>query len=177
MGAYQDDTGIHGGGAVYIIRDVHVLRGTDARTVRIIPDTAPIVTISAPTNGHRVTEGTVLNFTGTVSDTLDGTISNQLDWYSSIDDTIANNTASFTTTSLSAGTHTITANVTDSDGNVGSASISVNILADAAPIVTISAPTNGHRVTEGTTLNFMGNATDTFDSALWNQLDWLFQYR
>ena len=164
IGAYRDDTGGSDRGSVYIMHGINVLRGTDARTVTVLADTAPTVTIITPANNHRATVGTTLNFTGTATDTLDGTISNSLDWYSSIDGSISNDTASFTITSLSIGTHTIIANVTDTDGNVGTTSVSVTVLADAVPTVSITRPANGTEVSEGTEIEFSVRARDTFDA-------------
>ena len=146
--------------------------GAATLTVTIRADDAPTVSITAPADNHQATVGASITFTGTATDTLDGTISDSLDWYSSIDDSIATNTASFTTTSLSTGTHTITANTTDTDGNVGAATLTVTIRADDAPTVSITAPADGHTVTTGTSITFTGTATDTLDGPISTQLDW-----
>ena len=172
IGAYRDDTGGPDRGTVYVLYGINVHRGTDARSITILVDTVPTVTITAPTDGHSITSGTSVTFTGTASDTLDGTISGSLDWYSSRDGSIQSNSASFNTTSLSTGTHTITANVTDTDGNVGSASISVQIVSADVPTVTITAPANNHKVTVGTSVTFTGTASDTVDGTISGSLNW-----
>ena len=128
--------------------------GSSTVSVTILADVAPTVTITAPADNSQVTVGSSVTFTGTASDTLDGTISGSLNWYSSRDGSIANNTSSFNTTSLSTGTHTITANVTDTDGNVGSSTISVQIVSADVPTVTITAPANNHKVTVGTSVQY-----------------------
>ncbi len=89
-------------------------------------NTAPTATISSPTNGSSFTQGTAVGFAGTATDTEDGTISGSLSWTSSLDGAIGSG-ASFSTTSLSVGGHTITASVTDSGGLSDSDAISVTI--------------------------------------------------
>jgi len=82
-----------------------------------LPNTPPSVSISAPTDGTSFTEGDTITFTGTASDTEDGYLSANLSWLSDIDGSIGSG-GSFTSNTLSVGTHTITASVTDS-GNLG----------------------------------------------------------
>ena len=114
-----------------------------------------------------------MRFTGTATDTLDGTISSSLDWYSDTDGSLANNTASFAITSLSTGTHTITANVTDTDGNVGSATITVTVLTDTAPTISITAPANNTQVRAGYDVTLTGIATDHEDGDLLPSISWI----
>ena len=92
-------------------------------------NTAPSVTISAPASGTSVNQGTSLIFTGSASDTQDGSITAKLSWSSNIDGTIG--TGSGFSKVLSAGSHTITARVTDSGGMTASKSVSVTIAASA----------------------------------------------
>ncbi|MEM9555024.1 MAG: PepSY domain-containing protein [Acidobacteriota bacterium] len=89
-------------------------------------NTAPTASITAPTSGSAFDEGTSVSFTGTATDTEDGTISGSLSWTSSLDGAIGSG-ASFSTSTLSVGSHTITAAVTDSGGLSDSDSISVTI--------------------------------------------------
>jgi len=93
-------------------------------------NTAPAVVISAPADGASFTEGSAVSFAGSATDAEDGDLSASLTWSSSLDGTIGSG-ASFQTTTLSAGSHTITASVTDSGGLAGSAQISITI--DPAP--------------------------------------------
>jgi PKD repeat protein len=71
---------------------------------------APTVTITAPANGATFTEGDSVTFTGTADDSNDVDISAQIVWNSSIGGDFGTG-ASVTTTTLSDGTHIITARV------------------------------------------------------------------
>ncbi len=82
----------------------------------------PVVTITAPADSSSFGIGDSILFTGTATDLEDGDISASLSWSSDIDGVIGSG-ASFSTSSLSVGVHTITASVTDSDTNPGSDSI------------------------------------------------------
>lgn len=89
----------------------------------------PTVDITAPVNGSSSTEGDTVSFAGTATDTEDGPLSASLSWSSSLDGNIGSG-ASFSTSALSVGSHTITAAVTDSGGLSGSDSIDINVDAD-----------------------------------------------
>ncbi len=103
-------------------------------------NTAPSVSITSPANGSSFAAGASVSFTGTATDTQDGSLTASLAWTSSINGSIGSG-GSFSTSTLSAGTHTITAAVTDSGGLPGSASISVTINAG------VTALTNGVAIT------------------------------
>ena len=86
----------------------------------------PEIAIIAPTDGSTSVSGDSVTFSGTATDPEDGTISADIMWTSSLDGPIGTG-ASFSTASLSLGTHTITAEVTDSDTNSSSDSITVYV--------------------------------------------------
>jgi hypothetical protein len=92
-------------------------------------NTAPQVAISAPADGATFTAGTTISFAGSATDSEDGNLSASLSWSSSRDGTIGSG-GSFTST-LSVGSHTITAAVTDSGGLPGSAAITVTVTDDS----------------------------------------------
>jgi subtilisin family serine protease len=100
-------------------------------TVTALP-TAPSVAISSPGSNSSFVSGTSITFTGTATDTTDGSLASALQWTSSSQGVIGSG-ASFSTSSLTVGTHTITASATDSNALTGSASIQVTIAATAAP--------------------------------------------
>ncbi len=86
----------------------------------------PIVTITAPAGGSTSVEGDPVTFSGTASDPEDGDLSASLAWTSSLDGAIGGG-ASFMTSSLSVGTHTITASATDAAANTGIATIEIEV--------------------------------------------------
>jgi hypothetical protein len=86
----------------------------------------PVVAITAPANGSSFTSGEPVSFSGTAVDTEDGNMAANIGWTSSIDGSIGSG-ASFSTSSLSNGTHSVVASVTDSGGKTGSDQISVTI--------------------------------------------------
>ena len=87
----------------------------------------PTVSITAPADGSSSNDGDSVSFAGTANDPEDGNLSGSLSWSSSRDGAIGSG-ASFSTSSLSVGSHTITASVTDSDGLSGSDSISITVI-------------------------------------------------
>ncbi|HUF16217.1 MAG TPA: S8 family serine peptidase, partial [Acidimicrobiia bacterium] len=98
--------------------------GSDSITVDVV-DAAPTVTISSPTDGASFSSGETITFSGSASDTEDGDLTNNLAWTSDRDGAIGSG-GSFSAT-LSDGTHVITATVTDSGGNTGSASVTITV--------------------------------------------------
>ncbi len=128
-------------------------------------NTAPSVSITAPTNGSSFASGTAVTFSGTASDTQDGNLSSSLAWTSSLDGTIGSG-ASFSTSTLSVGTHTITAAVTDSGSLSGSAAISVTITSGGSVTVTFySVAAQDGRLWESTETSNSGGGGNSTDNA------------
>lgn len=90
----------------------------------------PTLTITSPTDSTSVEEGTTLTFSGTAQDAEDGNISVNIVWNSSLDGQITNSTT------LSIGTHTITASVRDNGGLMASDQVTLTVT--AAPASTTS---------------------------------------
>ena len=88
-------------------------------------NTAPAVTISSPASGTSYASGTAVSFSGSASDTQDGSITAKLAWTSSIDGAIG--TGGAFTKVLTAGSHTIKATVTDNGGLTTVKQITVTI--------------------------------------------------
>ncbi|MFZ9689398.1 MAG: S8 family serine peptidase, partial [Phycisphaerales bacterium] len=110
-------------------------------------NTAPTVAISSPTSGGSFTAGAAITFTGTATDTQDGSLTASMTWSSSLQGTIGTG-ATFTRTDLIAGTHVITARATDSGSLQGSASVTITVTSGgtvpAAPsglVVTVAGTT------------------------------------
>ena len=85
---------------------------------------SPTVSISSPFDNSSFDSATVISFTGSASDIEDGEITNLI-WTSSIDGDIG--TGSSFSYPLSDGTHSITAQVTDTGGKTSSDSITVTV--------------------------------------------------
>jgi leucyl aminopeptidase len=96
-------------------------------------NTAPTVAISAPANGASYAQGASVTFSGSASDTQDGSLSGSIQWTSSINGALGTG-ASVSTAALAVGAHTITAKVTDSGGLSATATISVTITGTATEL-------------------------------------------
>ena len=136
--------GPFGGGSVSVTESFTVPAECSGGT----SNQAPVVTISQPTtNGGSVsfTQGATVSFSGAGNDAEDGNVGASLVWDSSINGQIGTG-PSFSTSSLSVGTHTITATATDSAGAPGSASITVIISSAPSSInLTATLSTKGSR--------------------------------
>ncbi len=101
----------------------------------------PTVAISSPANGSTFDSGVSINFTGSATDPEDGDLTASLTWKSSIDGPIG--TGGNFSRNLSDGEHTITAEVTDSDGATGNASVIITVGTPApAPTLGVSVTTD-----------------------------------
>jgi hypothetical protein len=114
-----DDIGAPGRDPQYGFGLVDAVEATQA------VNAAPVVSIASPTDGATFDSGATVLFAGTASDAEDGDLTGSLIWNSSIDGQIGIG-GSFSTT-LSDGSHIITAAVTDSGGKAGSDSVGVTI--------------------------------------------------
>ncbi len=95
-------------------------------------NTPPAVTVLLPSNGATFTAGDTVSFSGSATDAEDGTLTSALSWSSSLDGALGTG-GSFSSSSLSVGTHTITASVTDSGGAPGSDSVQITVQGVCAP--------------------------------------------
>lgn len=107
-------------------------QGVEALYPSAASNTSPQVQISNPTAGASFTEGASLTFSGSASDTEDGNLASTLVWVSSRDGEIGRG-ATFQKV-LSAGSHGITARVTDSHGVTSEAQVAVTIEAAATAV-------------------------------------------
>ena len=95
------------------------------------------MTIASPANGATVTAGASTSFSGSASDSQQGNLTSQLVWRSNLAGQIG--TGGSFTRALTAGTHTITATVTDSGGLTTQRSITVYAVAAASPTAKLTA--------------------------------------
>ena len=141
-------------------------------TVQVVQQNAPTVTISTPMNGSIHLLGTNISFMATASDIEDGDLSSVISWVSNLDGQLAN-TGSFTTSNLSVGVHTISAEATDSGGLRGSDLISLTVqISQNAPSVTIQSPNDNNVYMQGETITFAGSAFDVEDGDISGLLNW-----
>ncbi|MDI6696327.1 MAG: Ig-like domain-containing protein [Anaerolineales bacterium] len=129
----------------------------------------PMVNITSPNSGEEFLPSETICFSATATDTEDGDLSASIQWSSNPSG--LSGSGGNTCTTLSEGEYTITAQVFDSDGNVGTDSIT--ILVNGPPQVTILSPNSGIQVEEGTLLTFQATAFDTLDGDLSSQIVWL----
>lgn len=134
---------------------------------------APLVNINSPANNATVVEGRIVTFTATSEDAEDGTLSNTINWFSDIDGLLGSG-STLNVSTLSLGTHTITARSTDSDNLTGTSAISltVNQFVNHTPVVTIVSPANGTTYGAGDLIAFSASATDEEDGDLTSSITW-----
>ncbi|MFM7052003.1 MAG: S8 family serine peptidase [Planctomycetota bacterium] len=109
-------------------------------------NTAPSVTITAPGSNASFTQGASITFTGSSSDTQDGSLTASMSWSSSLQGALGTG-GSFSRSDLVLGTHVITASSTDSGNLSGSASVTITV---SDPAATPPAAPSGVSVTGGT---------------------------
>jgi hypothetical protein len=90
---------------------------------------APVVLIASPATGSTFQEGDTVTLRGTATDFEDGPVpGDALSWSSSIDGTLGTG-SELVVANLAAGLHTITLSAADADGNEGTSSITIEVVA------------------------------------------------
>ena len=135
-----------------------------------LEDQPPTVTISQPASGTEVSVGEAVTFTATATDVEDGDLTASIVWTSSADGALG--TGGSISTTLSVVTHTITATVTDSDGASATDGVTVTVLANQPPSVTITAPAMDTTVQAGESVTLVGSAADAEDGDLTASIVW-----
>ena len=139
-------------------------------TIQVVND-APVPSISSPADGSSAVAGESVSFAGTATDTEDGDLSASIQWVSDLDGLLFTG-AGFSTSTLSVGSHQISAEVTDSGGAFALDAITLTINANQDPTVSISAPSNGTSVIETDPVTFAGAASDPEDGDLTAGISW-----
>jgi hypothetical protein len=148
---------------------------TDSRTqtgsaqISVRINQAPAVAITGPADGSTRTIGTSVTFTGTAVDPENGNVAATLVWVSNHDGQIGTG-ASFSTSGLTAGVHTITATATDNDGVSNAAQITLTI--NRPPTVVVNAPANNSTKIQGDGVTFTGSASDPENGNVTASLVW-----
>jgi thermitase len=125
---------------------------TSARTIRVFITNAggalpPELTILSPANGATFTQGTTVGVLGNAAIRTNGDISDYIQWSSNLDGALVSNSSSFGITTLSVGTHIITATVTDANTGL-TATATVTIVITALPGVAPSPHGNANGSTD-----------------------------
>ncbi len=152
--------------------DTLSLTGSDQITLTIAANEAPLVTIVSPADGGSALRGAPITLTATAVDPEEGDLSAAIAWTSSLDGVLGTG-SSLQTTSLSAGTHLLTATVADSLALAGEAQLSFTITPNGAPIVNITAPLDGGSQSEALPLDLVATASDPEAGDLSASIDWL----
>ncbi len=137
----------------------------------VSPDEGPVVEIDSPDDGAMFVSGSEIDFSGTADDLEDGDLSNTIAWE---DNGVPLGTAGSFSAVLSDGAHTITASVTDNDGNVANTSIDITVypLPGSVPVVVIDKPDDNESVEAFTEISFYATADDLEDGALNSDIVW-----
>jgi hypothetical protein len=94
-------------------------------------NTPPVVTITAPNNNSTVTDNFATTFTATAIDAEQGSLGSSVQWW--LDGTTLLGTSASLSYTVAAGSHTMTARVTDGGGLTGEQTISVNSVTPPPP--------------------------------------------
>lgn len=137
--------------------------------------TPPTLTIIAPVGVYADTD--LIPFVGTAIDGIDGDISYKIQWSSTLDGIIGYG-ASFSNR-LSAGWHAINIQAANSSGSVGMAGTTLHVTGTTPPppvnyppVVSITQPTENASFPQGSTVTFVGAASDAEDGSLTSVIRW-----
>ncbi|MBI5502773.1 MAG: hypothetical protein HY907_21185 [Deltaproteobacteria bacterium] len=124
----------------------------------------PACTITAPLDGSSAPYDADRTFVASATDPEDGALSGaSVVWTTDRDAVPLGTGLSVTVVLPASGSHRVTCTATDSDGNVGSGSITV---VAQSPVVEIWHPGDGEVRVAGSSIPFVGNARDREDGAL-----------
>jgi hypothetical protein len=94
---------------------------------------APVVSVTTPANNAQFATSDIVTFRGTASDAEDGNLSSGLTWRSNLRGLLGSGAT--LSTSLPAGTHVVTASITDSAGAGASAAVTVVVVDPSTQIL------------------------------------------
>jgi hypothetical protein len=139
-------------------------------TITVVVNGSPAVSITSPADGAGYEPGEAVTFEGMAPDLEDGDLGASITWTSDLDGALGSGGSITTSALVTSGTHTITAEVTDSGGKTGSAAITVVV--NASPTVSISSPPDGAGYEPGEEVSFEGTASDLEDGDLGASITW-----
>lgn len=128
------------------------------------PNQEPSATISSPAEGDTLNEGSPTTFSGSASDSEEGTLTGDaLVWESDVVGRLGTG-QEITTDVLSPGLHAIVLTVTDSAGATARDTVSVRV--QQKPSVSIASPTGGEEFARSESIAFEGSAEDPEEGPL-----------
>ncbi|MGX5202794.1 fibronectin type III domain-containing protein [Aliikangiella sp. IMCC44632] len=136
-------------------------------------NTAPEINIHSPSLGASFESGANISFSASANDAEQGNLSASIVWHSNIDGAIG--TGANFSASLSSGSHSITATVSDAQNESSTTQTNIVVLEDAnnsQPYVEIDTPSNAQVFDTGTRIEFMGSASDPEDGGISNDIQW-----
>ena len=147
------------------------LGGADQIGLQVLANTPPSVSIAAPADGSSAFAGQVVGFAASASDAEEGDLSTAIQWSSDRDGPIGTG-AGFALSSLSVGSHAISASVADAGGLGGADQIGLQVLANTPPSVSIAAPADGSSAFAGQVVGFAASAADAEEGDLSANIEW-----
>ena len=130
-------------------------------SISVTANASPTVTLDQPTTGQSIAAGSMVNLAATATDS-DGSIA-KVEFFANdvliATDTTAPYTATWTATGT--GSVTLTARATDNDGaTTNSAGVTVNLVSNLPPSVTLTSPANNAIFTAPTSIVLAATASD-----------------
>jgi hypothetical protein len=176
-------------GAAWLVEGVHILTltgtdgdgvtGTDSSTITVRGlNQAPTCLVTGPPSGSGGDEGAVITLTGEVDDADIGPEALTVVWISNLEGTpigtstpSSDGSVSLGIGTLAAGTHVLSMTVTD---EVGASCVDDTIfVVGQAPVVAITAPSDGTTVNQGVTVTFVGSISDEDDAVSTLAVTWI----
>ncbi len=156
---YTGVTGTHTLTAVATDND-GLTKTSDPITLIVAPNQAPTISITSPSNGANFITGAVVAIAATAADS-DGTVTS-VEFFVDGASVGVDNSAPYTANYTSVlGPHTLTAKATDDrSAQTTSSTISISVLNNVPPTVSLTAPSNGSSVTAPTAVTINATAAD-----------------
>jgi hypothetical protein len=145
---------------------------TPPRLIVELRGRAPLLSISSPANQAIFFLGAPITLGASALDFDDGDLGGAIAWRSNLDGSLGMGRF-VTTTRLRAGTHVLTASVTDSDAITSQAQRTIRVrLPNAAPQLTLVSPAPGTALPGGSLVDLRATASDDFDGDVSSRIQW-----
>jgi hypothetical protein len=134
---------------------------------------APIVQITSPSPDATFREAELITFTASAQDLEDGDLSAGIFWIGTSGQQLGSGALlQVSAAVLGAGSHMLTATANDAGGRSGVDSISITVLPDQPPTITILSPKEGETFEGGFPILFAGQASDAEDGDIAASIVW-----